>query len=316
MFNFSDLLGLLKFFTDPETRSAISAISGIVSSQDNNDWKKNIKSKRNVFVGNEEYKVKLLLDDLLGQLSRLGTSKNLREDFQTVFSELVANAFEHGCKHSPKGKVKISCTYSKWFVHLEVQDNGHGFDLEHILKHSKTTRHGLYTIKKIVYRLSSNSKGNVLTAILIDNELGLETQIEKYEGHEVLMINVLFEYEWEMLIKDWKPLISQVKHAPQNLVLIDCSKIRWSSRGIIRFEGVAADFKTNLDKVYALVINKDASSRYDLSRLNDKKLMVFVDSPNFFVEDPWDENELLGIIAEGDVYNLAKKWLFRKYQRL
>ncbi|RLC74694.1 MAG: hypothetical protein DRI81_13370 [Chloroflexi bacterium] len=163
----SDILGFLRFATDPTTRATISQVSHVISKSKRN-WKKEIKTLKAKFSRDEIYWVDAFVNHLLDELRSTGVSNEKVEKFQIVFFELVNNAFEHGCKFRRKCRVAVRCTYSRWFIRLEIADSGKGFDLEKTLytlsqastSDSSQLPHGLQIVKKLTYGLHTNKKGN------------------------------------------------------------------------------------------------------------------------------------------------------------
>lgn len=193
-----------------------------------------------------------------------------------MFTELIHNAFQHGCKESGNCRIKVVCDYSSWFIRLEVSDTGKGFNLEEELKTEYSELHGLQLVKNIAYKLKSNKKGNVLTVFLINQDkIQTQASIEKYKGKAILSINIVSREKWYYLIESWEPLKEVVENSSQDLILIDCTKVRWATKRSSEAEKVVKDFRANPNKRYALVINMIEARDFKLERLNSPNFRVF-----------------------------------------
>lgn len=217
-------MSLLRFVTDSETWRTIGRISKIASRQKN--WRTEIRTVKATFTPHNFYQIDSFANFLLNCLKEAGVSNEKIEKFQIVFSELVDNAFRHGCKGARRCVVRIRCTFSRWFIRLEVSDSGKGFNLEKALERSKRDEvlHGLNVVKSICYEIRTNRKGNVVTAFIAGQDhLGIIPVVENYRGVEILRV-VIEDSAWHVASIDWKPLVHAVENAKQALVLVDFSR--------------------------------------------------------------------------------------------
>lgn len=271
----SDILSFLRFVTDSDTRSTLASLSRLASPT-NKTWKDNIKTATAKFSGEEPYKVNAFAKFLLDELKSIGIPDEKIQEFEIVFTELINNAFEHGCKHLKNSQVSIRCNYSRWFIRLEVEDSGRGFDFERKL--AQGDQYGLQIVNKLAYKFKANKKGNILTTFLMSHDtIKILPTVKKYKGHEILIVNITGETEWNYMVTNWEPLRNIVKHSPQHLALIDCTKIRWISKTGREVKRIAVEFKEQSGKSYALVIEPIAEKAFDLSKLNSERFKVFFD---------------------------------------
>jgi len=291
-----DIVSILRFITDPDTRKTVEVLANIPSIS-RLDWKRNVKTASAKFSGNEFFKVSGFANALIADMKTSSLSENEIKKFETVFGELVRNAFRHGCNEAVDCKVSINCTYCPWFVALEISDTGRGFDTANALLQKDDDTHGLQLVKRIAFRLTTNKKGNSLTALMIaEPALQILPRVEKYRGAEILVLPVVDRYDWSYLIADWEPLRDAVKHAAQKLILVDCSQVHWSTEAIREMKHMVKEFKEYGDRFFALVVDHKADLWFDFSRLSVGNFKVFHD---------WSH------IASEEL-PLAKEWLLNQ----
>jgi len=91
---------------------------------------------------------------------------------QTVFAELVANAFDHGCKDATEGVVTITLELNAAFFSVAVEDPGCGFPAKETLERIKKEplkrerRRGIMQIASIADVFTFSPKGNQVKAVL------------------------------------------------------------------------------------------------------------------------------------------------------
>ncbi len=223
------ILDFIRFVFDGDARRTARNLRDIAY-RSGGDWKRDIKVARGKFSGNEPYKVAALANYLFDDIAKVGVSPEQVKACRIIFSELVRNAFVHGCAGRPKGKVKIQCTYSPWFIFIEVTDSGKGFDLfkapytyPNDSAHSRT--HGLHVVARLASSLYTNDAGNAVTAILWGHALP-EAEVRKmvYEGYDILRIGVMHHtHSWTYETADWNPIVRAAESSDAPLVLIDDS---------------------------------------------------------------------------------------------
>ena len=200
----SGIVDFLKFLVDSDTRDALSAVSKIASRK-NKNWKSEIKTASAKFSGDESYKVSEFANYLLSEMQTVGIASEEVRKFETVFTELIHNAFEHGCQESNNCKIRIRCDYSRWFIRLEVSDQGKGFDFNKELQAEYDELHGLKLVKSLAYKFKANKKGNVLTVFLISRDkIKTQTSIERYQGKTILCIDISSRAAWNYLVESWE----------------------------------------------------------------------------------------------------------------
>lgn len=242
-----DILSLLRFVTDSETWRTIGRISKIASRQRN--WRSEIRTVKATFTVHNFYQIDSFANFLLSRLKEAGVSNEKIEKFQIVFNELVDNAFRHGCKGAKRCVVRIRCTFSRWFIRLEVSDSGKGFNLEQALEQSQRDGviHGLNVVDSICYELRTNRKGNVVIAFIAGQDhLGIIPVVENYKGVEILRV-VIQDSAWHVASLDWKPLVHAVENAKQVLVLVDFSKSFIGTTARLRELSTMVEGKSSVD---------------------------------------------------------------------
>lgn len=96
----------------------------------------------------------------------------------TLFAELVANAFDHGCKGLSEGTVTIRMELNDVFFKLEVEDPGPGFPAQETMKKIKTEsvqrerRRGIIQVMRIADDLTYSPEGNHVKAVLYRKSKG------------------------------------------------------------------------------------------------------------------------------------------------
>ena len=71
---------------------------------------------------------KPILQRVLGQLDKMEYSEHDRYSIHMAFEEALVNAIKHGNRLDPAKKVHVLCKMSHHLVHIEVEDEGPGFD--------------------------------------------------------------------------------------------------------------------------------------------------------------------------------------------
>jgi len=282
---FNDILLFLKFVTDPNARSTLSSILSFVSKTQKN-WKREVKIAKAEFTGNETHALSVFANLLLDEFQKAGVSPNKIEDFNAVFSELINNAFEHGCSSANKCRVKIVCMYSRWFIQIEVIDSGKGFDLASVRQqrwkerrnHNETTvKHGLEIVDSLAIRLYTNKKGNSVTAILSGQDsMGVTPALQKYKNHELLVIHLVSEQAWHYVVADWKPLLRIVNsYEHKDLVLIDATDIIWTTKVREQARKIIHSLSDMPNKFFAFSVSHRAGEIFDLSSLSTRNSKIF-----------------------------------------
>lgn len=226
----SDIVNVLKFLTESQTRDTIAAITQIASREQSN-WKKNLHSMKQQFRISDWAKINAFTNDLFERVANTGISETKIHRFTTIYSELVDNAYSHGCKDNKKGKVTIQCIYSKWFIQLEVTDNGKGFDLEKTLnavrnERTQLIRHGKSGLE-IVIELSDKvevKKSRVSVVIAGEDRIKILTSSEKLNYKDLLVVTVEEDNQWSFLFPSWEPLRETLEAATQPYVLVRFDK--------------------------------------------------------------------------------------------
>lgn len=260
----SDILSIFKFITDTQTRQTIQQIA-VVASRRDKDWAKSIKHMSGRFAGNDIAKVNAFANSLFSEVETIGLSQEKIHKCQTVFSELVNNAFKHGCKSKPNCFVNIDCIYSRWFVEIEVRDEGQGFNLAKVLESSaidRQRRSGLQLVRDLADNLSTNPKGNTVTALIASaDRITVETSVEKHGKTELGVITLDEQNDWHFLNASWGPLQRALNRVKQKYVLVTwksgIKKNPWDTGRLGRFIGVVTGCQLHSERYYSFVINVD-----------------------------------------------------------
>lgn len=227
----SDFLSVLKFLTDSQTRDTIKAISQVASHKQS-DWKKNVYSMREQFKISEWVKINAFSNDLFQRIKNTGISESKFQRFTTIYSELVDNAYNHGCGGKNNCKVTIQCLFSKWFIQLEVADDGRGFDLKKVLQKvdderaDSRIRHGQSGIE-LILELSDSvevKKSRVLVVIAGEDRIKIKTTVVGLEKREMCIVTIEEDEQWSFLSPSWEPLRDTLETITQPLILVRFGK--------------------------------------------------------------------------------------------
>lgn len=283
---FSDLLSFLRFVTDPETRKTLAGVSSVIAKNQRN-WKKDIRTANAKFAGDEAYKVEAFANFLLEELKTCGVSTEKSDKFRIVLYELINNAFEHGCKYASSCRVAVRCTYSRWFIRLEVADSGKGFDLDQVLNdyaqvassESKQPPHGLQVVRDLTYKLQINKTGNIVTAFLSSQDtMNIIPAIEDFDGQKIYVIHVRSERDWYHIAASWEPLERALENNVYDLVLLDCLFVRYNTRQFRDMTPLADKLGEQRWRHFALVVDHGDAKYFHMSNLDTWNLHVFNDS--------------------------------------
>jgi serine/threonine-protein kinase len=116
--------------------------------------------------------VHLIALKLDARLEKAGVDPEFQGYAQTVFTELVSNAFDHGCKDVTEGVIRLRMELNPAFFSLEVEDPGPGFPAKETLARIKKEplrrqrRRGIMQVAGIADALTYSPKGNSVKAIL------------------------------------------------------------------------------------------------------------------------------------------------------
>jgi anti-sigma regulatory factor (Ser/Thr protein kinase)/anti-anti-sigma regulatory factor len=113
---------------------------------------------------------------------------------QTVFTELVANAFDHGCRDRPDGVVRIRLELNEAFFRVEVIDPGPGFAAREMLDRIKDEpldrerRRGIFQVLGIADLLEYSPKGNHAKAVLYRKSEG--SGVFSHTANDILYVEI------------------------------------------------------------------------------------------------------------------------------
>lgn len=226
----SDILNILKFFTDSQTRDTMKAIKMVASSRQK-DWRKNVHHVREQFSIANWMKINAFTNDLFERVQNTDISQEKYRRFTTVYSELINNAHDYGCRTNPKCKIIVDCIYSRWFIQLEIKDGGNGFDLHDSLEavqkqRDEGKRKGKSGLE-IVMDLSDKfevKKTCIVVVIAGEDRIKTHTAIEKINEADLLLVTVEEDREWSFLAPSWQPLRDTLEKATQPLILVRFGK--------------------------------------------------------------------------------------------
>lgn len=231
----SDILNIFKFITDSSTRETIQSIARIASERQV-DWKKNVFSMKGEFRLSDWFKINAFTNELFRRVRETGISDSKYDRFTTVYTELVENAYHHGCNKKKRCKVKISCIFSKWFIQLEVADTGKGFsisDIEERIRQEKRTesriglkKTGLEVVLELSDNLEIKKKSRVIVVIAGENRVKIHETIEKAEGKNILVVTVEEDSQWSFLYPSWEPLRDALERTEEPLILVRFGRLK------------------------------------------------------------------------------------------
>jgi len=134
-----------------------------------NDWEKGGELKVVIDKENREF-THLVLKAVEARLENTEAVDEFFGYACTVYTELVENAFDHGCSNN--GKVSIQIEITTAFFRIIVEDTGKGFDYKkeiEAIKHEKADRvrrRGIFQILNITKNVSYNESGNKVKAVI------------------------------------------------------------------------------------------------------------------------------------------------------
>lgn len=272
-------LEFLKLLLDPETRRTLSVVSSHLVKSDG-EWKRRIKTLRARFSGHEEYKARGFGSFLLEELKGIGLPAETVEDCRVVLDELVTNAFYHGCDPSARGWVRLSVTYSPWFVRIEVRDSGKGFNLKNTLSAPEILgeEHGLQIVNKLCYQLEANKRGNSIVGFLAaEGSLKLTATSEIWRRKDIAVIKIDNLEKSFYVKKSWEVLRHALRNAKQNAVLVDFRLVGWSSRRIGEARTLLIEAGLRRDgRRYALIVNRNTGRIFNMDSLRASNIEIFV----------------------------------------
>lgn len=224
----TDVLGMLQFATNPNTRATLSAILNAASRRQPN-WQTQIQVAGGTFTPSNWPMISAFTNDLFLKVSATGMSRTKFERFQAVYQELISNAYDHGCAKRSRWTISVKCIFCRWYVQLEVKDDGKGFLVHEALDkvaHERANgerqgRSGLelvQTLSDSVYVRGRNS--HVTVVIAGEDRIRIRTSCERLGNSDLLIVIWLDEEEWSFLVPDWKPLKDVLDTASQPLILV------------------------------------------------------------------------------------------------
>lgn len=127
---------------------------------------------------NENEYTHLIARKLEQKLEEGGFDPEFQGYVQTIFTELIANAFDHGCKNLKRGVVRISLDLNEAFFKLEVEDPGPGFAARQMLEKIKKEplnrerRRGIMQILAIADNLEYSADGKRCKSVIYKKSQG------------------------------------------------------------------------------------------------------------------------------------------------
>ncbi len=119
----------------------------------------------------------LIAQEIADRLEQQEANPEFQGYIQTTFTELVSNAFDHGCQGG-RGIIKLRLELNKAFFRLEVEDDGKGFAANKMLEKLRNAppdrerQRGLIQLLQIVDILEYNDEGNRVKAVLYRKSRG------------------------------------------------------------------------------------------------------------------------------------------------
>ncbi|MHC5028003.1 MAG: ATP-binding protein [Planctomycetota bacterium] len=79
-------------------------------------------------VTNERGEIELLQTRLIGEAKRMQYNEASQFAVKLALEEALSNAFKHGNNADPAKKITVDCRVGPMEIHIEVEDEGPGFD--------------------------------------------------------------------------------------------------------------------------------------------------------------------------------------------
>jgi anti-sigma regulatory factor (Ser/Thr protein kinase) len=224
----TDIISILKFATDPQTRNTVGAILN-AASQKKPNWKAQIQLESFEFNQSNWALINAFTNELFRKISATKISRTKLSRFKSVYTELLNNAYNHGCKGKSRWKISVKCIYSRWFIQLEVKDNGKGFIVDSALEKVKNERwnderkgrSGLELARDLSDSIFIDGKNSRITIVIAgEDRINIYKSIEKHGKHDLLIITWADKDEWSFLAPDWEPLSNILNSATQRLILV------------------------------------------------------------------------------------------------
>lgn len=136
----------------------------------------------------------LIAREIDHRLETEGVPPDFQGCVQTIFTELAANAFDHGIAGMEDGLVYLRIELNSAFFRLEVEDTGNGFASKEVLAElrraplNRERQRGLLQVMQIADILEYNKKGNRVKAVLYRKAEGSGVYLEQRDN--VLFVEV------------------------------------------------------------------------------------------------------------------------------
>ena len=136
----------------------------------------------------------LVAAELDDRMDQAGVDLEFKGAALTVFADLVANAFDHGCRDVTEGAVRIRMELNAAFFSLEVEDPGPGFPVEETLARLKkeppgrTRGRGMIQVFNTADAVTYSRKGNSVKAVIYRKRKG--TVVSTEEQGDITFVEV------------------------------------------------------------------------------------------------------------------------------
>lgn len=123
-------------------------------------------------VRNDRDEIERSHQTLLAAARDLGYSQAVCFALRLAFEEALSNAFHHGQKGAPDGRIDVAILATAQEIRITVSDHGEGFDPsalpdptapEHL---DKPTGRGVMLMRAYMHEVRFNDKGNQVTLIV------------------------------------------------------------------------------------------------------------------------------------------------------
>lgn len=126
------VLELLKMLLSKETYETTGEILRLIKRSP--EWKKDLVIVEGKLSLSNKEQVQVLISHAVRLLASKKWDNEEIQSSRFVSLELVCNAFEHGLKQEPKGKIQVKIEVASNFFKIDVTDPGPGFNLSTELK--------------------------------------------------------------------------------------------------------------------------------------------------------------------------------------
>ena len=253
---FEIFLNTAKFIVSDDVRKSTSSLIDMIHRSP--EWQKDICTM-NARIQNKYYEQAIFLLDLtMSKMQNMEFKKSSIDDFKIVFSELIRNAFNHGCKED-NDEVKITIEITKTFVSLIViNPKKRKFLIEPIIKNNliklqnnpnMLSGRGLLLVRQLTDSFIMVNDNTGVKIVIYSDRVILKTDIIE----DLIILNIEGGFYNPALSGK---LMSEIKKTPPYDIVINLNKLSLDT------------------EVLTIVI------RLNLNLIGSRKVVVLIDECN------------------------------------